>query len=81
MQQTINVRQARQNISRLLDAISAGDEYVITRRDMPVAKLTKITAKDIETLRFPDRSEFRSQLPKCHTAGSYLVSEMRNERG
>ncbi len=80
MQQTINVKNARQNISSLLDAVAAGDEFVITRRDKPVAKLSKISTKEVDIIRFPDRTEFRAKLPECQLPGSLLITETRNER-
>ncbi len=52
--QKVNVREARQNISRLLDAVEAGEKVIIMRRGKPVAKLLVVDKEDVE-LRFPDR--------------------------
>ncbi len=77
----VNVRETRQHIGQILDAVTAGEEFVITRRNKPIAKLSKIHEGDIKPLCFPDRSKFRAKLPKSHTAGSKMICEMRNERG
>jgi prevent-host-death family protein len=45
--EVVNVRQARENIARLLDAVSAVTEVVITRRGKPVAKIVKIDGSRI----------------------------------
>jgi prevent-host-death family protein len=78
--QRVSVREARQNIGRLLNAVSAGEKVIITRRGKPVAKLVLIDKND-EDLRFPDRREFRSKLPPSKQASSKMIREMRNERG
>ena len=77
----VNVRETRQHIGQILDAVIAGEEFVITRRNKPVAKLSKIHKDNIKPLCFPDRSKFRAKLPKSRMAGSKMICEMRNERG
>ena len=39
MKQLINIREANQHLSRYIDAVQLGDEIIITRRGLPVAKL------------------------------------------
>ena len=39
MRQLINIREANQHLSRYIDAVQEGDEVIITRRGLPVAKL------------------------------------------
>lgn len=39
---TMNVQDAKTNLSRLLARVEAGEEIVITRSDRPVAKLVPI---------------------------------------
>lgn len=77
----INVRETRQNIGQILDAVTTGEEFVITRRNKPIAKLSKINDSGVKQLHFPDRSDFRAKLPKSQTAGSKMICEMRNEQG
>ena len=42
MRDRISLRQANQHFSRYVAAVEKGDEFVITRRGRPVAKLTAI---------------------------------------
>ncbi|MBT4944952.1 MAG: type II toxin-antitoxin system prevent-host-death family antitoxin, partial [Candidatus Marinimicrobia bacterium] len=58
---TVSVREAREKIGSLLDAVSAGENIVITRRGKPVAQLTAIETEDTR-IRFPDRTKFREQI-------------------
>jgi len=77
----VSVRDARKNIGRLLDAVAAGEEIVITRRNKPVAKLVGLSPGKTPEIAFPSRREFRAAIPGCGTAASELVREMRDERG
>ncbi len=47
MKQLISIREANQYLSRYIDAVQDGDEVIITRRGLPVAKLTAY-AKSLE---------------------------------
>jgi len=38
--QTVNIHEAKTNLSRLLEAVEAGEEVVIARAGKPVATLT-----------------------------------------
>jgi prevent-host-death family protein len=42
MKQLITIREANQHLSRYIDAVLQGEEIIITRRGLPVAKLTAI---------------------------------------
>jgi len=43
--QTINVRETREKLSSLLDAVLAGEEIVILRNGKPAARLTAPRAR------------------------------------
>ncbi len=77
--QTINVREARHNFSRLLNAVESGETIIITRKGKTVAKLEKVTENDLQ-LYFPDRSTFRAGLPPSSAPSSELIRDIRNER-
>jgi len=79
--QRVNVREARQQISRLLDTVAAGEEIVIMRHGKPAARL--LPASDVETgkMRFPDRSALRAMIPPAKLPAAELIREMRDERG
>jgi len=74
--QTINVRETRERLSSLLDAVLDGDEIIIVRNGKPAARLT---APLPETVRFPDRSALRAALPPCGEPASDTVRNLRDE--
>ena len=45
MQQIINVYEAKTNLSKLLEGVSRGDEFIIAKSGKPVAKLTSYKTK------------------------------------
>ncbi|MBT4090322.1 MAG: type II toxin-antitoxin system prevent-host-death family antitoxin [Deltaproteobacteria bacterium] len=77
---TVSVREAREKIGSLLDAVSAGENIVITRRGKPVAQLTAIETEDTR-IRFPDRTKFREQISSSRINAENLIRDMRDERG
>ncbi|MEX1198168.1 MAG: type II toxin-antitoxin system prevent-host-death family antitoxin [Pseudohongiellaceae bacterium] len=74
--QRINVRETREKLSNLLDAVAAGEEVVILRHGRPVARLM---APDVETVRFPDRSALRASLPARRESAAAAVRSLRDE--
>jgi prevent-host-death family protein len=42
MKQQISVREANQHLSRYIEAVEKGHEFVITKRGKPVAKLVRV---------------------------------------
>lgn len=71
----INVRDARENLSRLLDAVAAGEEVVITRRGRPVARL--VSAGDA-AVAFRSRASLRAQLPPLRRSAAAEVRAGRD---
>lgn len=76
----VSVREAREQIGSLLDAVCAGENVVITRRGKPIAKLTVIESNEAQ-VRFPDRTNFREQISSSQKTSGPLIREMRDERG
>jgi len=72
----VNVRDTRDQLARLLDAVEAGEEVVVTRRGKPAARLVR--AGEAMTP-FPDRSDLRAALPPMRTSAVDLVRAMRDE--
>lgn len=79
--QEINVKDARRNISRLLDQVNAGEEIVILKRGRPVARLLQVDNRYRKPVRFPNRSAFRSKLPSMKQSSASLIRDIRDERG
>ena len=76
----VTVQQARKDISRLLDAVAAGNEIIIMRRNKPAATLTAAPSTPGKSVKFPNRAEFRRCLPKAKISSAQLIREMREER-
>ena len=79
--QKVNTKEARRNISRLIDKVNAGEEILLLRRGKPVARMTQVDPKQTKPLRFPDRSAFRSTLPPMKQSSASLIRGLRDERG
>ncbi len=79
--QRINVREARQHIGRLLDAVCTGEEVIITRRGKSVAKLMQFREHRQEAASFPRRREFRASIPEAIRSSTEEIRSIRDERG
>jgi len=74
----VNVRETRENLSRLLDAVAAGEEVVIMRRGQPVARLVPAEAGAVA---FQSRSALRAALPPMqHSAAAEMRLAREQER-
>jgi prevent-host-death family protein len=75
---TAGVREARQNLSALLDEVRKGREVVITERGRPVAKLVppdRLRGKIV-----PNLTAFRRTMPVLDPPLSIAVSRDRADR-
>lgn len=75
---TAGVREARQNLSALLDEVKAGGEVVITERGRPVAKL--VPPDRPRSKGFPDLAAFRRTMPVFDPPLSKTIEEDREDR-
>ncbi|MDN5848225.1 MAG: type II toxin-antitoxin system prevent-host-death family antitoxin [Nitrococcus sp.] len=73
---TINVRDARESIAKLLDLVQTGEEVIILRRGKPVARLIGPERTGIS---FPDRSQLRKNIPPMPQSAADLVRSLRDE--
>jgi len=73
---TAGVREARQNLTDLLDDVKKGREVVITDRGRPVARLTPIDRRRP----FPDLARVRRAYRGADAALSQAVIEQRDDR-
>jgi prevent-host-death family protein len=72
------IREARQNISELIEFVRKGREILITDRGIPVARL--VPAVKSKTLAFPGRAAFRRSMPALRSPLSSAISEGREDR-
>ncbi len=71
----VNVREARESISRLLAEVERGEEVVISRHGKPVARLAQLEREP----RFSNRSDFRASLPSGRISSVDLMRKIRDE--
>lgn len=72
----INVKDARANLSALLDKVERGEEIIITRRGRKVAKLL---SSDRQDTHLPSLKLFRSKIEIHGPSLSDTVLKLRNE--
>ena len=71
----VNVKNARSNLSSLLDRVEAGEEIIITRRGKKVAKMVLPQAED----HLPSLKDFRSSFKVDGKPMSQEVIDARRE--
>ena len=72
------VREARQNLSILLDEVKKGREVLITEHGRPVAKL--VPPDRTPRGGVPDLTAFRRRMPVLRPPPSTVVTEEREDR-
>jgi len=75
---TAGVREARQNLSALLDEVRKGREVIITERGRPVAKLVPLDRPPGKGI--PNLAAFRRKMPVLDPPLSTTVAEDREDR-
>ena len=82
MKQLINIREANQHLSRYIDAVQGGDEVIITRRGLPVARLIAFEkASVLSTEQRAARKRCLARMRKGYSLGGRMPSrEALHER-
>lgn len=75
---TAGIREARQNLSQLIDEVRRGRDVVITDRGRPVARLVGPPARSSPA--FPGRASFRRTMPRLEPPLSQSLAEERDDR-
>jgi len=75
---TAGIREARQNLSVLLEEVGKGHEITITDRGRPVARLVPPLPPARKP--FEGRAAFRRKMPKLKRTVSRAVIDGREER-
>jgi prevent-host-death family protein len=76
--QKAGIREARQNISELIDRVRKGGEILITDRGKPVARL--VPATRLAARAYPGREAFRRSMPSLSPSLSQAIIEDREDR-
>ena len=73
---SISVAEAKAHLSKILNQVEAGEEIVITRRGLPIARIepVKQSLKAMESL-----AEFRALLPMAKTSSVKMIRKLRDE--
>lgn len=74
--ETINVRNVRGQISRILDRVQAGEEVTIIRRGKPAAQ---IVAPQADPVQFQPRAALRDQVPPMEQPAESEVRWLRDD--
>ena len=72
------IREARQNLTALIDEVRKGREVTITDRGKPVARL--VPPRRDEARAYVSRAAFRRKMPKLAVPLSDAVIDGRSER-
>lgn len=73
---TVTLAEAKTHLSHLLDQVEAGEEVLITRRGLPIARITPV-AKPKHAVK--SLAEFRSRMPHWRKSSTQMLREMRDE--
>jgi prevent-host-death family protein len=76
---TAGIREARQNLSALIEEVRRGHEITITDRGKPVARLVPPRASEMKP--FAGRVAFRRRMPELEAPLSDAVIDGRADRG
>jgi prevent-host-death family protein len=72
------IREARQNLTALIEEVRKGREITITDRGKPVARL--VPPRRAEARTYSGRADFRRRMPKLTIPLSRAVIDGRSER-
>lgn len=73
---TVNLAEAKTHLCRLLDQVEAGGEVIITRRGVPIARITPVAKPKYAVTSL---AEFRRSMPAWRKSSAELLREMREE--
>ena len=73
------IREARQNLTALIDEVRKGHEVTITDRGRPVARL--VPPRPERAKPFAGRTDFRRKMPALAAPLSKTIIDERAERG
>ena len=77
---TINVKQARQNFSAILERVSSGEEVVITKHGREIAHIVP-HSKKLKANKLPSLKNFRKAITiKGEPMSTEVVSDRDKER-
>jgi prevent-host-death family protein len=76
---TVNIAEAKTQLSRLLDKVEGGENVVITRHGKPVAQLSAVQ-RPRKPLDLKALAELRAKMPPWRRSSGKLIREMRDDQ-
>ena len=73
--ETITLAEAKATLSEVLRRVEKGEDVIITRRGLAVARVTRAGKAPRA---FRSRSQHRARLPKTRRASATLIRQLRN---
>ena len=82
MKQLITIREANQHLSRYVDDVQDGAEIIITRRGLPVAKLSAfVESTELDDKQKDERKRSLARMRKGYPLGGTMpIRETLHER-
>lgn len=77
--QTVSVAEAKARLSGILARVEEGREVIITRRGLPVAKLSAVRQRK-QPIDFAALDALRAQQPLSRVSSVQLIRRMRDEK-
>lgn len=75
---TVNLAEAKANLSALLDRVESGEDIVITRHGRAVARLSP-AARPKRPLPLDELAAFRARMPRLRRSSAKLLRGARDE--
>jgi prevent-host-death family protein len=81
--QSVRLTDAQSRLPALIDAVAAGEEVVITRDDIPVARLTPASAAPTQRLSLRDHKPISlgGTIDRTSPDADDVLAEMLDDRG
>jgi prevent-host-death family protein len=76
--ETVSLAEAKAQLSKLIDQVEAGGEFVITRHGRPVARLTAVE-QPRKPLDLDAIEKARNELPPWSEPSAKLIRQLRDE--
>lgn len=76
--ETVNIVEAKAQLSKLLDRVEAGEDVVITRHGRAIARVTAVE-QPRKPIDFEALAKARKRLAPLRKSSAELIREMRDE--
>lgn len=80
--ETISQRELRNDNAQIMQAVEGGQSYIVTRRGVPVARLTPAATADLRCVRPAKPRPLFTQLKRVRneTSSTTILTDLRGDR-